>query len=732
MKKLYLLILLFCSIISFGQTHAVSKKIQTLNSKSQQFKTYDLFSLDLDSRKAAKYFTSATDVTVLDLNQNQLNRLMNDAPAYLEISVPYQNQTVDVQLYKQGVVTESFIAKDEKGNILDYQLGEYYRGVIKGDYESLVAVSFFDGDVMGVISSHELGNIMLGKSTDQQDFISYSDKNLLGENPFMCGADGLESGIEHAVPSFDPEMMSTTLTDNCVKIYYEVAYRPYQLRQSNIQNTLNWLTGIQNNIGTLYANDNINMAINEVRIWTIPDPYDGTYQGFPNPWTSNLYQFRDTVTDFNGDLAHLVNSTTGNKTSVAFLNTLCTNSNYAYSNAEMAYQQVPTYSWTIMAMTHEMGHSLGSPHTHACAWNGNNTAIDGCGPAGGANEGCNAPLPTDGGTIMSYCHLIPSVGINFLNGFGEQPGALIRNTIDSRPCLGTDCITSEANCTYAISAFSVSDLGGGNYQGQITDATSAQWKYQAVPFGGELDDSQWQTIDSKTFTVAGITGNQYYEIYVVNVCQDGTEGGMKKSLILNGDFCEGTLFTDTGGINGPYSKNETIIKTFYPQTSTAKVALSFARIGLRTDEDYMYVYNGDTTDEALLFEGGTLTANNNPGPSFTSTHSTGAITVKFVSTDAPPAYGWEATVDCGLMSVEENDLNSGVKAYPNPASSVLNIDSQKEITSVRLNDISGKTIISKKANSLKEKLNIEHLQKGVYILTVEMKGQIVTKKIIKN
>ncbi len=35
-------------------------------------------------------------------------------------------------------------------------------------------------------------------------------------------------------------------------------------------------------------------------------------------------------------------------------------------------------------------------------WNGDYTAIDGCGPAAGQNEGCNAEIP-EAGTIMSYC-----------------------------------------------------------------------------------------------------------------------------------------------------------------------------------------------------------------------------------------------------------------------------------------------------------------------------------------
>jgi hypothetical protein len=90
-----------------------------------------------------------------------------------------------------------------------------------------------------------------------------------------------------------------------------------------------------------------------------------------------------------------------------------------------------------MVITHEMGHLIGSRHTHACVWNGNNTAIDGC--AGSTEGTCSLPgNPPEGGTIMSYCH-ITGVGINFNLGFGSQPGNVIRNTVNgSGNCL-TPC-----------------------------------------------------------------------------------------------------------------------------------------------------------------------------------------------------------------------------------------------------------------------------------------------------
>lgn len=717
MRKLYLVLLLICSSVAFGQIKGIARKVSEFNSKNQTFTPYQLFTKNTDVQKSAKYLSSATDVTVLNINSTELNRLKNEAPKFISLSIPYQNEVLELQLFKENVVTDGFYATDEKGNPLEFELGEYYRGIIQGDYHSVVAVSIFEGDVMGVISNDQYGNIVLGKSVDKQDFITYSDRNLLGENPFVCGVDEIEFNkqIENSI-GYDPDIHFVPNTEKCVKIYYEIAYKPYQQNGSNIQNTINWITGIQNNIGTLYSNDDINVALHSLKIWTVTDPYTGNYQ-------QNLFQFAGSVTDFEGDLAHLVN--TPMTTSVAFLDSLCSNMNYAYSGISMNYAQVPAYSWTIMAMTHEMGHALGSPHTHACAWNGNNTAIDGCGAIAGYSEGCTGPIPNNGGTIMSYCHLT-SAGINFNNGFGPQPGALIRATVDSKPCLGTDC-----SCMFTIQDASFTYLSNGDVQVQLTDTTSTQWKYQVVLFGQQPTEN-WQTTTSTTFTVSELIPNQYNEIIVMNVCSGGSEGGQKRILVLPGDFCDGTLFTDTGGVNGQYGNNQTIIKTFYPSSPNEKVKLTFERIGLRAEQDYMYVYNGDSI-EAPLFENGTITGNNYPGPVFQSTDGSGAITIKFVSDASQTAYGWEAVVDCASMGIEDLSDSHGLLVYPNPTTDVLNISSQKGLVEwVKLNDVSGKLILTKTLRKTNGTLNLGHLPKGVYILTIQIGDKEVTKKIIKN
>jgi hypothetical protein len=115
-----------------------------------------------------------------------------------------------------------------------------------------------------------------------------------------------------------------------------------------------------------------------------------------------LYSVNYITAVYNGDLAHLAALGGSNLGGVAWLDVLCFPSyGYAYSNISASYNTVPTYSWTIEVMTHEMGHNLGSSHTQSCSWPGG--AIDNCYTTEG---GCpRGPAPTNGGTIMSYCHL---------------------------------------------------------------------------------------------------------------------------------------------------------------------------------------------------------------------------------------------------------------------------------------------------------------------------------------
>lgn len=77
-----------------------------------------------------------------------------------------------------------------------------------------------------------------------------------------------------------------------------------------------------------------------------------------------------------------------------------------YSTSVCPYSRV---KYTQKCAAHELGHALGSLHTHACNWNGDHTALDGCWstePVQGPDTvyRCERPSFPEKGSVMSYCN----------------------------------------------------------------------------------------------------------------------------------------------------------------------------------------------------------------------------------------------------------------------------------------------------------------------------------------
>ncbi|MGH1517361.1 M12 family metallo-peptidase [Chryseobacterium sp. JK1] len=719
MKKILLLCFLQYFVVGFSQQlKPIAQKILQYHNDKTELKSYHLFEVNTSPDKLAEYRRAATDITVMSLKTAELKKLTKEKPDFLEITIPLDGgKQITLEMYKHNILTNDFKVVTDKGQVVEYTPGVYYQGIVKGDNTSIVAFSFFNNDVIGVASTLELGNIVVGKAKNSNDFVSYSDSKLTGSNPFSCEVDGLkENQVQR--PAFNPNETSSKKTSNCVRIYYEAGYGPYTQNGSDTTTTTNWVTAMHNNVSTLYANENVNVALSEVFVWTTTDPYSGSPSGILN-------QFRTTRTSFNGDLAQLLRNPA--TTSIAYVNSLCTNYKYSYCGMNFNYQNVPTYSWNIEAMTHELGHNLGSPHTHACFWNGNNTAIDGCGPASGNNEGCTAALPAlGGGTIMSYCHLLSSVGINFANGFGVQPGTLIRNTIDTKGCLGTNCTTS---CSGAITNLTIANITQNSASATFTDAASTSWKYRLTTSNGTVVSTGNGATQAFNFT--NLQPATYYNLSIGNECSGPNAFLTSKLFLTDGAWCDGVQFTDTGGTAGQYKDNEEIVKTFYP-TSGSTMTMNFTEFDLEQGYDFMFIYNGPSTSSPLFANGNNLTGTTIPGP-FTSTDPSGAITVRFVSDGGVTANGWNVNFGCSVLAVEEvSTKNNTVDIYPNPAKNKIILSSKEAFKSYKIYDEAGRLVNS--ASSLKgnkQEINLSTLQTGNYVITVETTTQIINKKLIK-
>ena len=714
MKRI-LQLLLSVSMMIFGiaqDLKPIAQKVADQKAKKRNFVKFSPFTKDVASKNAGIYKNEASDVSVMQLKSTELQKIVNEKPQSMELTFPFENGEVTVELVKNNILTNDFQVETDKG-IKAYTPGVYYQGIIQGDNSSVVAFSFFDNDIVGVASTNEFGNIVLGKTKDSQDFVSYSDYKLKSKNPFSCSADQLPENAAKKI-SFDPyKQKANKLTANCVRVYFEIGYGPYTQNGSNVTTVNNWVTALFNNIKTLYDNENVNIAMSSTFTWTTTDPYSG------QPGTI-LNQFRTTRTTFNGDLAQLIRNPA--TTSVAYVDALCGTYKYSYCGVNNQNIAVPTYSWNIEAMTHELGHNLGSPHTHACAWNGNNTAIDGCGPASGNDEGCDGPLPTTTkGTIMSYCHLVNSVGISFANGFGQQPGDLIRQTIDSKACMSGDCSKS---CEVTLTNMTVTNVTDNTATVTIADATSTSWKYRVSTMDGTIVKSG--TSNTKVFDITGLSSNIFYKVEVGTDCSPLYQRSL---VILTGDSWCGKTVTDTGGENANYSNNETWTKTFYPNDPSQKLKITFSQFDLN-EADYITMRNGTATSP--VFSGAAKLTGTTIPTAYESTHESGAITITFRSFTGQTRPGFKANFSCSILAVDDVKNSKDISLSPNPVKTQFTLKGISKISSVEVYDISGKLIKQFDADSLsKNTFDVSRLKTGNYIVKIKTANDSFSKNLIK-
>ncbi|MBK8626669.1 MAG: T9SS type A sorting domain-containing protein [Saprospiraceae bacterium] len=367
------------------------------------------------------------DYSILKLNKEELNQINGSKTPFISLAIPQQGRNdLNLELVEIFPFAPGFsVIEAPSMKIVKVNTGKHYRGIIKGQERSVAAISIYEDQIMGFVSHPSAsGNMVIGKLDGSEDHIMYQDNQISTLNNFKCSAK--DNSSNYTVDDLKDNHSGTRALTDCTRLYFEVNYDIYLNKGSSTANVTSYVTGIFNQVSTLYAAEQINTVISEIVIWTQVSPYTSTTS------SGMLNQFTDYRQGFNGDLAQLLSYQASG--GIAYVDGLCrSNPDYSmsYSGIQASYQNVPTYSWTVEVVTHEFGHLFGSQHTHACAWNGNNTAIDGCYTTEG---GCPNPGLPPSGTIMSYCHLT-NAGINFSNGFGTQPGNVIRSRVASASCL---------------------------------------------------------------------------------------------------------------------------------------------------------------------------------------------------------------------------------------------------------------------------------------------------------
>jgi len=405
--------------------------------------SYDLFSIG-DNTVNTEVTSIVDNAVFMNINKDELKRICENRDLEINLSMPYgNNQFTNLTLQRFDILKADakIVARTERGNE-EVQLEDIavsYTGKLNGYDNSLISITFTKEKVTGLLVSGNdnfiLGNINDNAGNETDTYILYKESDLKVKNDFNCFTeDNLSSTqIEEMRSTIISQLNDATPTDLYIaEVALELDFATYNIYGGSIQNTTNYALALMAASSAIYMKEvNVKFIIPYVRVWTSPDPYVGTNSNtllnqFRAEWNANQQSVQRTI-------AHFITRRGGGLGGIAWVGVLCSSVNggngYGLSGTDGPILPLPTYSWDVMVVSHEIGHNFGSPHTHNCGWVGGN--IDSCYAVEG---GCYTGPPIAAvGTIMSYCHLNGSISLT--KGFGPQPKALIRGNAENAFCM---------------------------------------------------------------------------------------------------------------------------------------------------------------------------------------------------------------------------------------------------------------------------------------------------------
>ncbi|MCD4773855.1 MAG: T9SS type A sorting domain-containing protein [Bacteroidales bacterium] len=190
---------------------------------------------------------------------------------------------------------------------------------------------------------------------------------------------------------------------------------------------------------------------------------------------------------------------------------------------------------------------------------------------------------------------------------------------------------------------------------------------------------------------------------------------------------QGTDIFPAGTDDGPADPNGNWIKTGiawghlshdYNWNIRAHLTGDVITQWLSVDPTSGIVVPGESTDITVTFDATDL--------------EIGSYSAKIqVNSNAPTTPLIEVPVMLGvIVGIDEAEDNTAIMIYPNPAADYLNINSNKEIQTIRMTNYVGQVVFNRSVNNELIKINTSDYRAGIYFIQITTVDGIITKQIV--
>ena len=753
-RTISILFYLLFIIYSYGQ-----KKESIIFQEMKQDLSLGKFNAPISLFKDVDKSTYLTRDSPLSLDKEIFDEIIYKKEDFIALNIPLNKKISTLYLKKRNLLSDNFkIVLQNYSKKTEQKTPNFvaYSGTLKKN-NSLVTLIFIDNYMIGsIIDDKKEFVISCSNYALAPDVYQIYEKNNFDmiEKKINCGTKDNFSIINNNL-----ENKNFANMQKCVDVHFEITSLLNNEMGGNNQ-SISKILSVFNLVQTTFLNENINLKLSYLKIWNSADPYSQQMLANASHTDLGLNSFFNiNANQINGNIGILLSNFNGGVSGIAkfgFVPNFDNGKGYA---ATKFYSPLNTSQWyneyNAVIISHEIGHTLGSNHTHWCGWPSG--PIDNCAiPEGNCNPG---PNPVNGGTIMSYCNPTSGFGNMLSNGFGVLPGDVIRGNVTNSQSI-SNCNSVDI-CNNNILQSSYIDFIGNN-------SININWtsNYPVKIYFKESSQSSFNLISTVSppssnfiYTIPNVNTNCLNDYYIklIATCPNGESKPTEIAFnyrdtvtpysipfleTFNSSLCNLGYQNISG--NNMVDSGELLMFNFRPTVLSKGIYLSNGNtinVSLKIKQDISTQYysalkisigsSQNIANQTLL---GTFVPNNNNYVSVSYQFTPPSTDIYYVSfqgiNDVYPV-GLYKIDDLSIstnLSTNENQTKNLPLFYPNPSSDYINFFEQHNV--VEIHDTSGKIIF--KNEKPQKQINVTNLPKGIYIISIKTKDGIKkSEKFIK-